>query len=161
MYIHEVFWTCWECYQKQVIKFWWWSDLVSIVYHCLLKLGSYLVHFCASFIQMSSDFTGSDSQQLQFASVASWHRGLLHNVTNYVIRVKRQLRRAALTFAVQPFQLLLELFNEVADGGADGPQVEVSVDGDQRPIGRLGRGRQRRQVLQEDSRARWCKVRGN
>lgn len=59
-----------------------------------------------------------------------------------------------LTFPVQPFELLLELVDEVADGGADGSQVEVSVDADRRPIGGLRRGRQRRQVLQEVGRAR-------
>lgn len=52
-----------------------------------------------------------------------------------------------LTFPVQPFELLLELVDEVADGGADGSQVEVSVDADRRPISGLRWGRQRRQVL--------------
>lgn len=59
-----------------------------------------------------------------------------------------------LTFPVQPFELLLELVDEVADGGADGSQVEVSVDADRRPISGLRRGRQRRQVLQEAGGAR-------
>lgn len=52
-----------------------------------------------------------------------------------------------LTFPVQPFELLLELIDEVADGGSNGSQVEVGVDADGRPISGLRRGRQRRQVL--------------
>ena len=68
-------------------------------------------------------------------------------------------REESTTFPVQPPELLLELVNEAADGGADGSQVEVGVDADRRPIGGLGRGRQRRQVLQmENGRARLCKV---
>lgn len=59
------------------------------------------------------------------------------------------MSNSALTFPVQSLELLLELVHEVADGGADGSQVEVSVDADPRPIGGLGRGRQRRQVLPE------------
>lgn len=68
-------------------------------------------------------------------------------------------REESTTFPVQPSELLLELVGEATDGGADGSQVEVGVDAHRRPIGGLGRGRQRRQVLQmENGRARLCKV---
>lgn len=55
----------------------------------------------------------------------------------------------ALTFPVQSLELFLEPIHQAADGGADGAQVEVSVDADRRPIGGLRRGRQHRQVLRE------------
>lgn len=67
---------------------------------------------------------------------------------------RNQPRPAALTFPVQPSELLLELLDEAADGGADGSQVDVGVDADRRPVGGLGRGWQRRQVLQEIEEAR-------
>lgn len=68
-------------------------------------------------------------------------------------------REESTTFPIQPSELLLELVGEATDGGADGSQVEVGVDAHRRPIGGLGRGRQRRQVLQmENGRVRLCKV---
>lgn len=40
------------------------------------------------------------------------------------------MTEVSLTFPVQPLQLLMELVYEAADGGADGSQVQVSVDAD-------------------------------
>lgn len=55
--------------------------------------------------------------------------------------------RHSLTFCVEPLELLLELADEVADGRADGSQVQVGVDADRRPIRGLRRRRQRCQLL--------------
>lgn len=42
-----------------------------------------------------------------------------------------------LTFSVQSLKLLVEIVDKAADGGSDGPQIEVGVDGDHRPVSNL------------------------